>query len=709
MQAQVKFDRRSFIKVTSVAGGGVLFGFNFFAGSAPNAAASVPLEWFDMNAFLKIAANGTITIMSPNPEIGQGVKTAMPMVVAEELDVDWADVVVEQAPLDTEKYRRQVAGGSGSLRSSWDALRRAGATARQMLVNAAAQKWQVDATECTTASGKVLHKASTKSASYGELAAAAVAMEVPENVELKDPKDFKLIGTAIKNVDNQKIITGQPLFGMDTQREGMLIAMAVHPPAFGMKLKSVDHSKATAMPGIEKVVTFDNIVAVTGRTTWEVMKAREALKIEWETDTPPENTAGHNRLLDEALLKQPEEIARKDGDPEKTFRTAAKIFERTYEAPFLPHNTMEPMNFFAGVRDGKVELLGPIQTPEGTRRYVAEKLGVNESSISLMLTRMGGGFGRRLNGDFVVEAAMISKLVGAPVKLMYTREDDMTKGVYRPMLKSTYRAALDAHGNLIGFHVRGAGINGDAVRPDNFPAGAIANYLAENHQLESNITTGAWRSPVHNFVGFAEQSFLEELAVEMGKDPVQFRLELLENAKNNPAGELQYDPDRFAGVIKLAAEKSGWGTGKAGVHQGFAAYYSHNTYVAEVVEVVMQENHPKVKKVWCAVDCGIVVNLSGAETEAAGGIIDGIGHALYGELTFKDGAPQQQNFNRYQLIRIGDAPEVETFFVKNEEPPTGLGEPTLSLAQGALANALSAATGKRLYKQPFDAALKALG
>ncbi|MFQ5448923.1 MAG: molybdopterin cofactor-binding domain-containing protein, partial [Saprospiraceae bacterium] len=505
MQAQIKFDRRSFIKVTSVAGGGVLFGFNFFAGCAPDTASSVPLEWFDINAFLKIAANGTVTILSPNPEIGQGVKTAMPMVVAEELGVDWADVVVEQAPLDTEKYQRQVAGGSQSLRSSWDALRRAGATARQMLVNAAAEKWQVDAAECTTGNGKVHHAASGKSAGYGELAAAAAALDVPENVELKDPKDFKLIGTAIKNVDNQKIITGEPLYGMDTQRDGMLIAMAVHPPAFGMKLKSVDDSAATAMPGIEKVVTFHDIVAVAGRTTWEVMQARKALKIEWKTDTPAENTADHERMLAGALEKPTEEPARKDGNPERAFRTAAKIVERTYEAPFLPHNTMEPMNFFADVKEDKVELLGPIQTPEGTRRYVAEKLGVDESKISLMLTRMGGGFGRRLYGDFAVEAAMISKLVEAPVKLVYTREDDMTKGIYRPMLKSTYRAALDANGNLTGFHVRGAGINGDAVRPGNFPAGAIANYLAENHRLESNITTGAWRSPVHNFVGFAEQ------------------------------------------------------------------------------------------------------------------------------------------------------------------------------------------------------------
>lgn len=678
-----------------------MLGFNFLASCTTNKAL-IPAEWFDINAYLKIASDGIVTILSPNPELGQGVKTAMPMIVAEELDVDWAKVIVEQAPLDTSKYTRQVAGGSQSIRTTWDSLRMAGATARKMLMNAAANKWQVPVEQCSTENGKVLHVASKKSIGYGELATAAAAMEVPKKVDLKDPKDFKLIGKAIKLVDSHKIVTGQPLFGSDLAREGMQIAMAVHPPAFGLKLKSFDDSKTRAMPGISNVVSYDNIVAVVGKTTWEVMKARKALEIEWEISSELESTSDHETKLHDALKRPTDRPARIDGNPEKAFTDAARIVERTYEAPFLPHNAMEPMTFFADVRGDKIELIGPIQTPESTRKRVSDKLGIPEKNISLMMPLMGGGFGRRLNGDFAVEAAMISKLAGAPVKLFYTREDDMTKGVYRPMVKSTYRAAIDKNGNLTGFHARGAGINGGAVRPENFPSGAIENLLVESHQIRSNVTTGAWRSPTHNYAGFAEQAFMDELAAELGKDPVQFRLELLEKAIENPAGQIDYEPARFMGVIKLVAEKAGWGTRKEGVYRGFATYHSHHTYCAEVADVVIENGRPKVKKVWCAIDCGIVVNKSGADAQCIGGIMDAIGHALYGELTLTQGVPDQNNFDRYQMGLMADAPEIESFYVQSQESPSGMGEPPLPTAMGAVANALSAALGKRLYKQPFD-------
>jgi isoquinoline 1-oxidoreductase beta subunit len=714
MQIKITHNRRSFIKTTALAGGGVIFGFNFFTGCTPSGedelAEAIPNEWFDVNAYLKIADTGQVTIMSPNPEIGQGVKTAMPMVVAEELDVDWQQVRVEQAPLDTDKYTRQVAGGSQSLRQSWDALRMAGGAARAMLVAAAAQQWSVPAEECTTAAGVVFHAASDRSASYGELAGQVVGMEPPEVVDLKEPKDFKILGTSVPNVDNEQIITGQPLYCSDILREGMRVAVPTFPPAFGQKLKSVNDSGARAVPGVLDVVQVDNMVAVIAQTTWEAMKGAKALRIEWEEDSPPESSAGHAARLDEALARAKDEPDRRDGDPEGAFARAARIIERTYEAPFWPHNTLEPMTFYADVREDAVEMEGPIQTPERTRRQVADAIGVEEDKISIMLTRMGGGFGRRLYGDFAVEAAQISQQIGAPVKLVYTREQDMTKGIYRPRCKSTYRAALDADGNLIAFHVRGAGIAGSAVRPNNFPAGAIANYLAESYILESNITTGAWRAPVHNYVGFAEQAFLDELAAEMGKDPVQLRLELLQQATDNPVGRLEYEPGRYRGVIELAAEKGGWDQpAPEGVHRGFAAYYSHNSYVAEVAEAVIEDGMPRVKKVYCGVDCGIVVNDSGARAQAMGAVADGIGHALFGELTFQDGRPEQNNFDRFQLIRLADAPEVETHFVRNEIAPTGMGEPALPPAMGALANALSAASGQRLYKQPFRTEMEVMG
>ncbi len=712
MKTTIKFDRRSFIKVSVAAGGGVMIGFNWLASctSPATEAAAIPEEWFDVNAFLKIAENGIVTIMAPNPEIGQGVKTSMPMIVAEELDIAWKDVIVEQAPLDTDNYRRQVAGGSQSIRQGWESLRMAGASARKMLLDAAAKSWEVDPSECTTDNGKVLHKASGKSMGYGEIVAAGLELSVPEEVDLKDPKDFKIIGQPIKNVDNKEIITGKPLYGMDFKREGMLIAMITHRPAFGLKLKSVDDSKAKAMPGIKHVVQFDDQVAVVGNSFCECKKAKDALNIEWEEDSALENTEDHEKILAELNQKPQDKPVRKDGDPNQAFGKAARVIERTYDAPFLAHNPMAPMNFFADVRGDKIELVGPIQTPQSTRGRVAKKLNVPEENISIDMTRMGGGFGRRLYGHFAIEAAQISQLVKAPVKLIYTREDDMTQGTYRPSYKVTYRAALDKNNNLLGLHIRGAGINGKALFPNRFPAGAIDHYLAESHIHESNITTGAWRAPISNFIGFAEQSFIDEIAEEMGRDPIELRLEWFERAKNNPVGENNdYDPERYAGVLKLVREKSNWDQPEEGIYRGVSAYYSHNSYVAQVAEVAMEGGKPKVKKVYCAVDCGIVINESGAKNQVEGATIDGIGHAMFSKLTFKNGKPEQNNFDRYRLIRINEAPDIETHFVQNGIAPTGLGEPALPPIAAAVANAIFKATGTRVTKQPFVEEAEILG
>tara|TARA_R110002020_G_scaffold174704_4_gene366223 strand:- start:4758 stop:6962 length:2205 start_codon:yes stop_codon:yes gene_type:complete len=719
-----KIGRRSFIRNTGLAGGGLLLGFNWLASCkmTPEQVESMPKEWFQLNGFLKVGDNGIVTIMSPNPEIGQNIKTAMPMIVAEELDVAWKDVIVEQAPLNTAIFTRQLAGGSESIKEGWESLRMAGATAKHMLKEAAAKAWQVPVGEITTKEGQLEHRASGKSAGYGEMASAASTMEVPEKVELKDPKDFTIVGTDRKNVDGKKIVTGQPLFGLDVQREGMLTAMIVHPPAFGMKYKAMNAESAKAMPGIKDVFHFEvypenmekqwsdgggiaELVAIVGNSTWECMQAKKALKVEWEEASKMESTSYHEEALLAMLEKPTEKPARKDGDVEAAFKKSAKIVESTYSAPYLAHNTMEPMNFFAHVTSDSAELLGPIQTPEFLEKTLVSRLGMPAEKIDIKMTRMGGGFGRRLYGTFAVEAAVISQKMNAPIKLVYTREDDMTQGTYRPAYKVRYKAGLDAQGNLIAWQVRGVGTNDDLIFENRFPAGAVDNYLAEKHSLETNVTTGAWRAPRSNFIAGAEQAFMDEVAEAAGKDPIEFRLELFDRAKNSPVGDPEkndYDPERYAGVLKLVREKSDW-NGATGKSRGVSAYFCHNSYVAQVLD--LQEGGgemPKVEKVWCAVDCGIVINPVSARNQIEGGIVDGIGHATYSAMSFKDGRPEQANFDTYRLIRYMEAPkEIETFFVDNGIHPTGLGEPSLPPIVGALANALYKATGSRHYSQPF--------
>ncbi|MEX0600458.1 MAG: molybdopterin cofactor-binding domain-containing protein [Rhodothermales bacterium] len=719
---KTSINRRSFLKASAMAGGGMMLGFNWLAGCTPSGpnGAGMPGEWFDINAFLRIADNGLVTIMSPNPEIGQNVKTSMPMIVAEELDVDWKDVVVEQAGLDTGKFTRQLAGGSQSIRQGWPGLRMAGATARRMLLEAAAHRLEVPVSDLSTSAGVITHAASGRSVGYGDVASDAALVDVPEEVELKDPADFTIVGKPTRNVDAPDIVRGEPLFGIDVQRDGMLIAMIAHPPAFGMTVGSVNAEEALGMPGIRDVFTIDaapegferqwsdvnafpELVVLVGRSTWEVKKAKEALRVEWETVSPPESSADHARGLAALIESGTTEPGRRDGNPEAAFREAATVIERTYTAPFLAHNTLEPMNFFARVTEDAAELVGPIQTPEFLRSSVASLLGMSEEQVTVDMTRMGGGFGRRLYGNFGVEAALISRRINAPVKLVYTREDDMTQGTYRPAYQVRYRAALDENNEMTAFHVRAAGVHEGPAFPDRFPAGAVENYLAENLALESNVSTGAWRAPRSNFIAGAEQAFLDEVAEAAGRDPIDFRLELFDRAMKDPVGdEHDYDAERYAGVLRLVRDRADWDTPMPDTYRGVAAYYCHNSYVAQVVDVIHRDGRPIVDKVWCAVDCGIVVNPEGAHNQVEGGIIDGIGHAMYSGLSLTDGTPDQNNFDRYRLIRHREAPrEIEAFFVDNGIDPTGLGEPSLPPVSGALANALAQATGRRIYDQPF--------
>lgn len=740
-------NRRSFLKASSMAGGGLLLSFSWLAAWAAENDPQQPLprEWFELNSYIKIGADGSITLMSPNPEFGSNVKTSMPMILAEELDINWKDVTVEQADFYPERFERQFTGGSQAIRQGWKPLRTAGATARRLLIIAAAKTWNVPEVEITTEAGTLIHQSSGKKAGYGEMASLAATLPIPKEVPLKDSGNFKIIGSSIKNVEGKNIVTGKPLFGVDIREEGMLVAMITHPPAFGLKVKSVNDAAAKSMPGIKDVFTiktladdyerngfdttsFTELVVVVGKTTWEVMNAKKALKIEWEKISDSnivvagwggkqtvkipaglESTSGHLAQM-AAAAKKPGKVMRRDGDPEGAFSKAAKILERTYTAPFLAHNCMEPVNCYAHVTADTAVINGPIQAPEFIRNTLSARLGMAKEKINIKLARMGGGFGQRAYGHHMVEAAVISQKIKAPVKLMYTREDDMTYGIYRPTYTATYRAALDANNNLLALHVKAGGIPETPLHADRFPAGAIENYLAEGWQIDSNITIGAFRAPRSNFIASAEQSFLDELAETMGKDPLDFRLELMERARTNPVGKNNdYDAERYAGVLKLVKEKSKWNEPKPGVHRGVSAYFCHNSYVAEVVELEIRDKKPIVHNVVAAVDCGIVINPDAAVNMGEGGIVDGIGNALYGELTFKEGVPQKNNFNTYRMIRHGEAPKsIDIHFVDNKKDPTGLGEPLFPPVFAAVANALYKATGKRFYTQPFMKELEKL-
>jgi isoquinoline 1-oxidoreductase beta subunit len=738
--------RRTFIK-SLAATSGMALTFNLSA--APRALAAgmtAPDDWFEFNAVLSINPDGSIEVKVQNPDFGQGTMTSFPMIVAEELDASWSDIVAVQAPNDAEKYPRQITGGSWSVSSNWSGLRLAGATAKALLKQAAAQSWGVPASEITTSNSTLSH-ANGRSARYGEFAAAASQLPIPSEVTLKDKSDFDLIGRSKKSLVAEDIVSGTPLFGIDQRAEGMRYAGIVHPPAFGLTLDTFDAESLKAMPGIEDafairlypegfmrgfsdVCAFPEIIAIVGDSTWRVMKAKKAVMASWKpmpeyefdnlnffsgkikrefVPAGLENTSGHRAAMASALAG-PLTEQRRDGDPEAAFANAAKVIERTYSAPFLAHNTMEPMNFFADVKAQEATLIGPHQGSILIHDSVARHLGLPKEKVEMRMTRMGGGFGRRLYLHFAVEAALISQKIQAPVLLTYSREDDMTTGVYRPTYEVTMRAAIDANNNLTGYHIKATGIPESPLFPNRFPAGAVDHYLAEDTEIESNITVGAYRAPSSNFMASAEQSFLDEVAEAMGKDPIEMRLELLERAGSNPVGEKNdYNPARYAGVLKLARDKSGWQS-KGDRAMGVSAYFCHNSYCANVIELSMDGSNPVISKVTSAVDCGIVVNPDAAVNMTQGGIINGLCHSLYGEIAFDEGEPSKKNLDAYRMLRMNEAPKaIDVHFVQSDTDPTGLGEPPMPPTPAALANALYQATGQRFYEQPFIKQLEELG
>lgn len=695
--------RRHFIKVSSIASGGLVVGFNML--SIETAVADTP-GTFTPNAYVSIDSKGVITLMSPNPEIGQGVKTALPMILAEELNVQWDKVEVEMAPLEA-KYGQQTAGGSGAIRSRYTPIRQAGATARQMLITAAAQTWGANESDCYAENAVVIHKPTGKKLSYGELAAKAATLPVPTDVKLKDPKDFKIIGTRVGNIDNKKIVTGQPLYGIDTRREGMLYAMVQRAPAFGKVLKSFDDTEARKVAGVKNVISIPSrdLVAVLATSTWAAKKGKAALKVEWEDKTKLESTTEHTAMFTQMLSKTSANPGRNDGDVEAAL-AKGKVIEAVYEVPALSHATMEPLNFFADVRDGKVDLYGPTQLPSNLRSAVANALKVPQETITLKMPRQGGGFGRKLQTDNGVDAALISQAAKVPVQMLWMREDDMQGDFYRPAYMYKYRAAIGADNTINAWHLNAAVLaDRNAAIANGFPAASIPNFRIDNQSLPSNIRVGAWRAPTSNAVCFADESFLDELAHEMKKDPIALRLELIEKAKSQPVGRVGYDPVKLKSVVDLVSQMSNWGKNKKpNTYYGFAMHYSFMTYAAHVVELTKSaKGELRVNKVYCAVNCGKVVNQSGAEGQVQGAIVDGLSHAMFSKVTFKNGAVEQTNFDKYKFLRMNSAPiDVVVKFVPSEDAPTGLGEPGLPPAAPALANAIFAATGKRMRKLPFE-------
>jgi len=731
--------RRLFLKAGAAAGGGfmlqaVLPPLAGRAFAAPEAVAA------PLNAFVRIAPDGIVTIMSKNPEIGQGIKTMLPMVIAEELDADWKSVRIEQASLDEAKYGRQFAGGSMATPLNYEPLRRVGAAARQMLVAAAAQGWGVPAAECVASAGVVSHPKSGRSLGYGALAATAATIPVPDlaTVAVKDPKDFKIIGQPVPGVDTPKIVTGQPLFGIDVELPGMLYAVFHKCPVFGGTLKTANVDAVKAMPGIadafivrakEANPTGDpqgvaDGVAIVAKSWWIANGAREKLDATWD-EGPVAAQSSAKFAEDAAKLSQqtPESSIRREGDVAGALKAAAHVVEAAYSYPFIPHMSLEPQNCTAHFADGKITFWAPTQNPAPGAKLVAGTLGIPETAITINMTRMGGGFGRRLRNDFMAEAAWIAKHVGAPVKLLWTRQDDMQHDFYRPAGFHFFKAGLDGNGKVVAFAdhfvtVGKAGKPADSANMDanEFPAALVENLDYGQSVMESGVPTGPLRAPRSNALGFAFQSFIDELAHQAGKDPVEFRMALLgeprviTNSTGKPDPLRDFDTARMCDVLRAAAEMSGWSNRAslpARTGKGVAFYFSHLGYFAEVVQAsVAPSGEVKLDRVWVAADVGRqIINPLNAEQQVRGAALDGLGAALGQAITIDRGRVTQANFDEVLPLRINQAPPVEVKFVVTDHTPTGLGEPALPPVLPALCNAIFAATGKRIRGLPIDTGL----
>ena len=722
--AAVPTSRRGFLKVGAVAGGGFLLSLTLPAAvrAAVNGATASNGV---LNAYVEITPDNIVTIMSKNPEIGQGIKTMLPMIIADELDVDWKQVRIAQAPLNPALYGRQFAGGSQATPMNWDPLRKVGAAARQMLVTAAAQRWGVSASECSTTSGMVHHQTSGRTLDYGALAVDAAKLPVPalDSVKLKDPKDYKIIGRSVPGVDSPKVVKGEPLFGIDQTLPGMLYAVFQKCPVFGGKVASANVEDIKKMPGVRHAFVVEGGndlqglmpgVAIVADSWWRAEKARRKLQVTWdEGATAQQSTDGFARQAAALGAKAPATSLRNDGDVAAALKGAAKVVEASYSYPFIAHAPLEPMNCTAHVQGDGVTLWAPTQNPGPGRSLVSQTLGIPESKVTVNMTRCGGGFGRRLDSDFMAEAAWISKVAGAPVKLVWTRADDMQHDFYRPAGWHFLKGGVDDKGTLVAWqqHFVSFGRNGQFARSANmettiFPAGRVPNLSMGTSLMEFGIPTGPLRAPGSNALAFVFQSFIDEMAHAAGKDPLQFQIDLLGKDELLPGRGAGFSTGRARGVLEKAREVSGWGqrTLPARTGMGVGFYYSHLGYFAEVVEVaVANDGQIKINKVWAVGDVGShVINPTAAENVTQGGVLDGLGEALNQKITIEKGRVVEENFDSFQPLRLTQAAPVEVHFVTTNNPPTGLGEPPLPPAIPALCNAIFAATGKRIRSLPID-------
>lgn len=711
MDATLTTSRRGFLK--SGAGAALTIGFALPAtGWSARLEAATPAV-FAPNAWLRLTGDGTVTVMCGSAEMGQGVLTAIPMLLAEELDADWKRVRVQQAPVDqaynNPMFGMQATGGSTTVRAHWEPLRKAGAAAREMLVAAAAAQWKVPAAECRTEAGQVIHKSGKKLA-YGALVPAAMKLAVPAEPTLKDPKDFRILGKRTRRLDTPAKLDGSAKYGIDAQLPGLLVAVMARAPQPGAKPAKVDDSKAKAVKGVQQIITIPHGVAVLAEGYWAAKKGRDALAIDWDLGAAKDlSTAKVSDMLASGA-SQADAIALDAGNVKDAAANSASTLDASYEAPYLAHACMEPMNCTAWVRGDTVEIWAGTQSQGPNQGILSQVASVTPAKVKINTMLLGGGFGRRFAPDFTIDATLLSKISGKPVKLIYSREDDMAAGFYRPASVAKFEAALDAKGQptMLKCGVGSPSImaaSGFMKIPENgvdsFAMEGIADhpYDIANQRLAYGRTEPGpqvwfWRSVGHSQNIFFIESFIDELAAAAKADPFEYRRALLGKQP------------RYKGVLELAAQKAGWGSAlPKGVFRGIAVAQSFGSYVAEVAEVsVAADGTPRVHRVVAAVDCGMTVNPQTIERQIEGAIVYGLSAALYGRIGFKDGRVEQGNFNDYPVLRMNEMPKVEVHIVQSSEKPGGIGEPGTPPIAPAVANAIFAATGKRLRKLPFDTA-----
>ncbi|MGQ0702689.1 MAG: molybdopterin cofactor-binding domain-containing protein [Gemmatimonadales bacterium] len=691
--AKVKLSRREFVVLGVGTGAGLVLATRLPGSTRRRAAA------FQPNPFLRVAPDGTVTIWMARAEMGQGVRTALPMIVADELDADWERVRIIQADAHPAKYGRQMTVGSSSVRSgAWMRLREAGAAAREMLITAAAARWAVPAPECRTEKGLVIHERSGRRAGYGELADAAAQLPVPAQPRLKDPSAFRLIGTRIPQVDLAAKVTGRATFGIDVRLPGMLFATVVRSPVFGGKLKSFDAEPAGRVPGVRDVVAISSGVAVVAEHSWAAFEGARALRIEWEPGEFAMSTADFAAEYSRRI-ETPGIVAQQDGDAAAALQAAARRHSATYDAPFLSHATMEPMNCTARVRDGQCEVWAPTQNPQGSQAAAARVSGLPIEQVVVHPTYLGCGWGRRSRTEFVEDAVETALKVKAPVQVLWTREEDLGHDYYRPLARCRFEGGLDGAGNLVALSARVVSTPIGGGRADQVDRNGVdgivgspyrfAGFRVESHPFVTPVWIGHWRSVGVSQNTFFLESFLDELAALAGKDPVEFRRSLLR------------DP-RARAVLDLAAEQASWGSAlPSGVGRGVALVMNKESYVAQVAEASVERGQIRVHRVVCAADCGQVIHPGIVEAQLSGSIISGLGAALFEEITFEGGRVRQRNFADYRLLRFPEAPRVEVHLVSSRAGPGSAGEPGLPPIAPAVANAVFAATGRRLRTLPL--------